>query len=178
MNSNILIIYVAITGADPGFSEGGAKLTQWRWIGHLSSQTYGMARHYFKNFSKWRAKKKKKKTKTKKKVPTYCYLHYGPSPNLFATTRPSMWPSSTIAVRQRLSKLTEEHDLPVPLSTSKTLDRGAINLEGGAEAPPLNPPLHHMIAWNDEVASTVQRKYNTIFTQFVPQGYYYYLSKY
>jgi len=55
-----------------------------------------------------------------------------------------MRPSSTVAVTRRLSKLTEEHDLPVPLSASKTLDRGAINLEGGASAPlapPLNPPL-------------------------------------
>jgi len=50
-----------------------------------------------------------------------------------------MHPSSTITVTRRLSKLTEEGDLPVPLSTSKTLDRGAINLEGGASAP-LAPP--------------------------------------
>ena len=39
-------------------------------------------------------------------------------------------PSSTVAIRQRLSKLTEEHDLPLPLSASN-LKRGAINLEGG-----------------------------------------------
>ena len=50
-------------------------------------------------------------------------------------------PSSTIAIGQRLSKLTEEHDLPLPLSASKNLERGAINLEGGAESTPLNPPL-------------------------------------
>ena len=39
---------------------------------------------------------------------------------------------------------TEEHDLPVPLSASKTLDKGAINLEGGCfstPSTPLNPPL-------------------------------------
>ena len=58
-------------------------------------------------------------------------------------------PSSTVAVRQRLSKLTDEHDLPLPLSASKNLERGAINLEGvGASAPlapPLNPPLVHTV---------------------------------
>jgi len=35
---------------------------------------------------------------------------------------------------------TEEHDLPVPLSASKTLDRGAINLEGGCFSTPSTPP--------------------------------------
>ena len=53
------------------------------------------------NFSKWRAKKR---------VSTYCYSHYGPLPNLFATTRTSMHPSSTIPITQRLSELTEERD--------------------------------------------------------------------
>ena len=80
----------------------------------------------------------------KKKVSTYFYSHYEPSPNLFATTRASMHPSSTVTITRRLSKHIEERDLPVPLSASKTLDRGAINLEGGASAPlapPLNPPL-------------------------------------
>ena len=48
-------------------------------------------------------------------------------------------PSSVVAIRQRISKLTEEHDLPLPLSASKNLERGAINLEGGASAP-LEPP--------------------------------------
>ena len=83
------------------------------------------------NFSKRRAKKKTK-------VSTYCYSRYGSSPNLFATTRASMRLSSTITIRQRLSKLTEEHDLPLPLSASKNLERGVINLEGGC-APPLPP---------------------------------------
>jgi len=33
------------TGADPGFSKGGAKLTQWRWMRRLSSRArmYGSA---------------------------------------------------------------------------------------------------------------------------------------
>ena len=41
--------------------------------------------------------------------------------------------------KKRLTKLTEEHDLPLPLSASKNLERGAINLEWGASAP-LAPP--------------------------------------
>ena len=71
---------------------------------------------------------------------------YGPSPNLFVTTRASMRPSSTVAVSRRLSKLTEEHDLPV--TACKTLDRRAINLEGGCfstPSTPLNPPLQALI---------------------------------
>ena len=147
-----------IPGADPGFTKGGAKLTQWRRMRRLSSQTrmYGLTllHKFFVTPPIFPTEEQKKK----KKVSIYCYSHYGPSPNLFATTQPSMRLSSTIAVTWRLSKLTEEHDLPVPFSASKTLDRGVINLEGGggASAPlapplPLNPPLQVLYrapGWN------------------------------
>ena len=66
-----------------------------------------------------------------------------PSPNLFVTTRPSMRPFSTVAFQEdylnSLKNMTCQC-LQKP-SLAKTLDRGVINLEGGASAPPLNPPL-------------------------------------
>ena len=89
-----------------------------------------MARHYFTILSPIFPNEEQKKKKRSQP------LHYGPSPNLFATTRASMRPSSTIAVTRTLSKLTEGRDLPVPLSASKTLDRGAITLEGVLQHPP------------------------------------------
>ena len=75
-------------------------------------------------------------------------------------------PSSTIAVRQRLSKLTEEHDLSLPLSASKNLERGVINLEGGASAPlapPLNPPL--------QCAMVLASKFNPIQSYLANHSY-------
>ena len=53
--------------------------------------------------------------------------HCRPSPNLLQLLKPLCAPSFTVAVRQRLFKLTEEHDLPVPLSANTNLDRSAIN---------------------------------------------------
>ena len=41
----------------------------------------------------------------------------------------------TLFHRRRYTKLTEARDLPVPLSASKTLERGAINLEGVLQHP-------------------------------------------
>jgi len=91
-----------------------------------------MARHYFTIFSS--------EEREKKKVSTHCYSHYRSSPNLFATTQASMRPSSTVAITRTLSKLTEKHDLPVPLSASKTLDRGCYKPGGGGASAPVAPP--------------------------------------
>jgi len=47
-------------------------------------------------------------------------------------------PSSTVTVRQRLFKLTEEHDLPLPLSATIAKicrERGAINLDAEVKHP-------------------------------------------
>ena len=97
---------------------GGAKLTQWRRMRHLSSRTRmngsTLLHKFFVTLPIFPSEEQKKQTNKKKKVSTYCYSHYGPSPNLLVTTQASMRPSSTVAVSIRLSKLTEEHDLPVP----------------------------------------------------------------
>jgi len=98
-----------------------------------------MARHYFTNF--FVMPPIFPSEEQKKKVSTYCYSHYGPSPNLLVTTRASMHPSSTVSVSRRLSKLTEEHDLPVP---AKLWTGVLLTWRGGCfstPSTPLNPPL-------------------------------------
>ena len=75
------------SGADPGFSEGGAKLTQWRRMRRLSSRTRMYGSTLLHKFFI-----------TPPIFPSEEQKHYGPSPNLFPTTPASMRPSSTIAV--------------------------------------------------------------------------------
>ena len=119
------------SGEDPGFSKGGAKLTQWRRMRHLSSWThmYGstLLHKFFLTPPIFPSEEQKKKVLTRIMDHHLTFLQ---QLELLCA------PSSTVTVRKKLSKFTEEHDLPLP---SKNLERGAINLEGGASAP-LAPP--------------------------------------
>ena len=68
------VISVYVAGADPRFSKGGAKLTQWRRMRCLSLRTHiCMARHYFTNFSVTPPifpSEEQKKNKQKRSQPT------------------------------------------------------------------------------------------------------------
>jgi len=125
-------VYIHLPGADPGFSKGGAKLTQWWQMRRLSSWTlmYGstLLHKFFVTHPIFPSEEQKKRSQpTATRIMDH-HLTFLQLLELPCTPLP-------VAVTRRLSKLTEDHDLPVPLSASKTLDKGAINLEGGASAP-------------------------------------------
>jgi len=92
----VSMFWESLQGRIQDLVRGGAKLTQWPFFAdtYVWLETTSQIFHNASNFS--------------------CYSDSGPSSNLFVTTGASMRPSSTVAVSRKLSKLTEEHDLPVP----------------------------------------------------------------
>ena len=71
-----------------------------------------------------------------KKISTCCHWHYHPSPSLFATTQATLRPFSTIAIRWRLAKITEE-TYQCLFPRAKFIWRGCFSMQ----STPLSPPL-------------------------------------
>ena len=112
------------SGADPGFNKGGgAKLTQWWRMRCLSLRTYMYGSTLLhKIFLKPPIFPSQDQKNRSQLTATRIINHHL---TFLQLLQPLCAPSSTVTVRQRLSKLTEEYDLPVPLSASKNLERGA-----------------------------------------------------